>query len=154
MQIEQGLFHADGDLCLNRREAEGDVVLRGKGGTDLDQPRKCREAVALNVNVIHPKRQAFGDRRALRVRLQTLSKLVGLTDQLHRALDRQTRWVGHGEPQLARVALTKLGGHPEEEEAGMDDQWGDPWRNPISGGYFIRLCRRPSTGKVEQAGAR
>jgi hypothetical protein len=97
MEVEQSRVRTDGDLCLKRREAEGDVILRREGGLDVNQACERREPDARDLNSIPPKCQAFRDERPFGARLQILSKLVAFTDQLHGTLDRQTGGVGHRE---------------------------------------------------------
>src|SRR5260370_29928859 len=116
MPMEQGRVGIDGGLCLESRKTERDVIFRRQNGLEVNQARGRCEADAGDLDSIPPKWQAFLDDRPFGVRLQSLSKLVDLTDQLHGTLDRQTSGVGHRQTQLSRVALRKLGNCPKQDE--------------------------------------
>ncbi len=55
MDIKQGRVRTDGHLCLKRREAECDVILRREGGPDFNQAREWREPGARDLDSIRPK---------------------------------------------------------------------------------------------------
>lgn len=103
-------------MGLQRREAQGDAIIRGQRGANLDQAGEGCEPIARHGHAICPKRQAFRDKNARRVGLKALSKLIRLADQLYTALQPQTRGVGNREAQFARIALAKLGHRQQKYE--------------------------------------
>jgi hypothetical protein len=115
MRIEEGALKSDGDLRLNRREAQRDGVPQWQRRTDFDDVAERREAVACDAKPMDAEWQPLRDGDAVARRLERLAPLVRFADQLDARLERKSGRIAHRHAQLPGVRLSELRHHQHDD---------------------------------------
>src|SRR5208337_4672201 len=94
-------------------------LISGSGRTNLDRAREGSKSSMADFQKIQTERKALDLKTAGIIGQRGLPIMVGLADDLHRALRRQASWVRHFQAKFARVALRKQGTNQKENNRSL-----------------------------------
>jgi hypothetical protein len=106
--IQQRVGRRDRHLRLDRGKAQHDRILGGQSRSDLNQAGETSEPRPDDRDAVGPEWQPLGHEHAAAVGREFLLDAIRLADKLDGPRQRESRPIGHRQPQLTGVALAEL----------------------------------------------